>query len=83
MPTRWFRRNQTLVAKAQGLRAVVRDSESGWVVEAYNEFEVSQDQFLLSFGSWHVSQSTDNLPPPTQIYGKIHATRLDHFIDFQ
>ena len=74
MPTRWFLRDQQVFAKAWTLRSISHESNSGWIVEAFNEIEVSADQFLVSFGNWPASKSTEDLPRATQIFGEDSPT---------
>ena len=69
MPTHWFFRDKQLFAKAWTLCVVSQELESGWVVEEYNEIEVSGDQFLVSFGNWSLSLSSDGLPRAMRILG--------------
>jgi hypothetical protein len=75
MPSRWFIRNKKFIGKVWSLRAVLHDSRSAWIVEEYNEIEVSEDRFLVSFGSWGGSQSTNGLPPATEILGMIYSMK--------
>lgn len=70
MPTRWFYRNKVLVAQAWKLRAVSRELSSGWIVEEFDQIEVSQDLFLVGFETWNSSHSTAGLPSVSQIFGK-------------
>jgi hypothetical protein len=73
MPTRWFMREKTLMARAWTLRAVPHESiggRSGWIVEEFNEIEVSQNLFLVGFETWSSAASTNGLPSPSQILGK-------------
>ena len=71
VPVRWFVRQSKLFAKAWTVRSVSHNNARGWIVEEYNEIEVSQDQFLVSFGSWNGSRLAMNLPHPSQIFGAI------------
>lgn len=70
MPNRWFKRGKKLMAKVWTLRAVSSDSGSHWIVQEYDEIEISSDQFLVGFASWAASGSTNGLPPATQISGQ-------------
>lgn len=69
IPSRWFQRGGLFYAKAWSLRAVVNDSGSGWVVEEHNEIEVPQNDFLVSFKNWNVSEATSALPRAHHIIG--------------
>lgn len=69
VPVRWFHRGSALFAKAWTLRAERSDNGTSWLVEKYNEIEVHQDNFLISFDKWDVSLSTKHLPHATQIHG--------------
>jgi hypothetical protein len=72
MPFEWFKREGKIVAKAWNLHSVDRDvlaGESGWVVNEYESFEVEEQHFVVSFGSWDASGSTHGLPRATSIIG--------------
>lgn len=69
MPTQWFTRNGDLYAKAWSLQPVSREFDSGWQVEEYDEFEVPETDFLVSFKNWEASGATSGLPRATQILG--------------
>jgi hypothetical protein len=69
IPIRWFHHGEPFFAKAWPLRAVVSDTESGWIVEEHTEIEVSQKDFLVSFKNWRISESASGLPPAHNIIG--------------
>ena len=71
VPVRWFIRQRKLFAKAWTVRSVSQNDARGWIVEEYNEIEVSQDEFLVSFGSWNGSRPARNLPHASQIFGAV------------
>lgn len=70
IPVRWFHRSGVLFAKAWTLHTVPTADGTSWVVEQYNQIEVHQDDFLIPFGKWDTSPSTNHLPHATQIHGK-------------
>lgn len=72
MPTRWFTRGNVLHARAWALQPVVRDLCCGWRVEEFEEFEVPETEFLVSFKNWNASGATSDLPPATEIFGMSH-----------
>jgi len=69
MPIRWFQCGGLFFTKAWPLQAAANDMGSGWIVEGYNEIEVSQRDLLVSFMNWGISQSTSMLPPAHNIIG--------------
>ncbi|EGO25953.1 hypothetical protein SERLADRAFT_408145 [Serpula lacrymans var. lacrymans S7.9] len=71
VPFGWFTCEHKLFARAWLLQPVVGEVSSGWVVEEYNEIDVSEDMFLVSFGLWTSSYSTQSLPNPTNILGTL------------
>lgn len=70
MPTRWFTRGDSLHARAWAVQPVARDSGSGWRVDKFDEFEVSEAEFLVSFKNWSTSDATNSLPSATEIFGE-------------
>ena len=74
MPVRWFIRDKKIFAQAWMMRVISCQDGSGWIVEERCQIEVSQDEFLVSFGAWDVSQSTNGLPHASCILGKISRT---------
>jgi hypothetical protein len=69
MPYEWFLRDGHLNARVWALHAI-RQPESGWVVEEFHTYEVSEEHFSLGFGSWGLSSQTEHLPTCTVILGK-------------
>ena len=70
MPVRWFIRDKKIFAQAWMMQAISREDGSGWIIEEYHQIEVSQDDFLVSFEAWDVSQSTSDLPHASCIFGE-------------
>ena len=55
MPTRWFLRDNPMYVGAWRLAPNVANETSGWVVYSFEEFDVRDDEFLLSFPAFVVN----------------------------
>ncbi|KAG6835923.1 hypothetical protein H0H93_013288 [Arthromyces matolae] len=67
VPYEWFRRQGKIQAMAWSMS--VDTETSGWIVDETSTFEISEDEFLLSFKTWGSSTITKNYPSPTKIIG--------------
>ena len=79
MPIRWFHRGKKLFAKTWSMHSLSQELDSGWIVEEFNIIEVPQDQFLISFSSWSSSRSTEGMPSPSSIFGRVDELLSHHF----
>ncbi|KAG1847729.1 hypothetical protein F4604DRAFT_1883990 [Suillus subluteus] len=68
MPFRWFTRGRKMYTKTWSLRPVTREMDCGWVVEDFHSFEVSEDDLLVSFKNWSLSEATSGGPRGCSIY---------------
>lgn len=70
IPTRWFRRADVVFARAWRIHPVQRNKGDGWIVHAYDDFEVPASQMVVSFPYFCDSFHQRHLPDPRNIVGK-------------